>query len=444
MRIVASHLVLPGGYHVLVGRESARFQSLVEYFWFGIVGAVALALALGALVGWLVRRAMLFEVQRISRMAAAIVEGDLSRRLPEAHGSSELHDLASMVNSMLEQLARQNEALAAEIAIRKEAEKALHQAQHGLEQLITQRTQELAEANDSLRRSEARFALAVDAAGDGFIDWVVATDTFYASPRLLELCGMPPATRFAGRADYLARFPYHPDDRDRVIAAINGHFAKGAVRLEEEMRILRHGELRWLHLTGLCSRDATGALVRWTAAITDITERRAAEEALRLSERRYALAMEATGDGHFDWDIAADKFYASPLLLEMIGLDPGNGFSSRQEFLDRFPFHPEDRRGYEQALAAHFEGRTARLDTEMRILPGGELRWIHLTGLCLARRERQAHPLGGIGNRRHRAQARRGRIARAPGHARPRATGRSRRRVRMARRRRRGRKSLVA
>ena len=396
MRIVASHLLLPGGYHLLVGRESARFQSLVDYFWFGIAGAVALALALGALVGWLVRRALLFEVQRISRMAAAIVEGDLSRRLPEGHGSSELDDLAGMVNSMLEQLARQNEALAGEIAIRKEAEKSLQQAHHDLEQLVTQRTLELAEANDSLRRSEARFALAVDAAGDGFVDWVVATDTFYASPRLLEFCGLPASTKFAGRADYLARFPYHPDDRERVIAAINGHFARGTLRLEEEMRILRHGAVRCLHLTGLCSRDSTGALVRWTAAITDVTDRRAAEEALRLSERRYALAMEATGDGHWDWDIPADKFYASPLLLEMIGIDPGNAFSSRQEWLRRFPFHPDDRRGYEQALAAHFEGRTARLDMEMRILPRGELRWIHLTGLCL--RDERGKPIRWAGS----------------------------------------------
>ena len=33
MRIVASHVMLPGGYHLLMGRESARFESLVERFW---------------------------------------------------------------------------------------------------------------------------------------------------------------------------------------------------------------------------------------------------------------------------------------------------------------------------------------------------------------------------------------------------------------------------
>ena len=41
MRIVASHVMLPGGYHLLMGRESARFESLVERFWYGIAGARA-------------------------------------------------------------------------------------------------------------------------------------------------------------------------------------------------------------------------------------------------------------------------------------------------------------------------------------------------------------------------------------------------------------------
>src|SRR4029453_19333539 len=52
MRVVVSHLALPGGYHLLIGRESARFQSLVDYFWFGIATATAIVLVLGAGIGW--------------------------------------------------------------------------------------------------------------------------------------------------------------------------------------------------------------------------------------------------------------------------------------------------------------------------------------------------------------------------------------------------------
>src|ERR1700681_1059848 len=97
-RVVVSHVKLPGGYHLLMGRESARFQSLVDLFWFGIAGATAIALVLGAVIGWLIRRALLAEVDDVSRAAAAIVEGDLSRRLPTRQGSNALDTLARTVN----------------------------------------------------------------------------------------------------------------------------------------------------------------------------------------------------------------------------------------------------------------------------------------------------------------------------------------------------------
>ena len=51
MRVVASHVTLPGGYHLLMGRESVRFESLVERFWYGIAGAIAIVLVLGAVIG---------------------------------------------------------------------------------------------------------------------------------------------------------------------------------------------------------------------------------------------------------------------------------------------------------------------------------------------------------------------------------------------------------
>ncbi|HKC44664.1 MAG TPA: PAS domain-containing protein, partial [Burkholderiales bacterium] len=80
-------------------------------------------------------------------------------------------------------------------------------------------------AEDALRTSEARYARAMEAAGDGHSDWNPETDAYYASPRLLEICGFPADTKFSGRADFLARLPLHPEDRDRFLEAIEGHYA---------------------------------------------------------------------------------------------------------------------------------------------------------------------------------------------------------------------------
>src|ERR1700694_2088073 len=70
-------------------------------------------------------------------------------------------------------------------------------------------------AEQELKRSEERYALVMAAADEGYWDWIVATDDFYASPRLLEMYGFPPGTTFAGRDDFLARFPLHPEDRPK-------------------------------------------------------------------------------------------------------------------------------------------------------------------------------------------------------------------------------------
>jgi PAS domain S-box-containing protein len=237
-------------------------------------------------------------------------------------------------------------------------------------------------AEEALRFSEQRYALAMEASGEGHWDWNVATDEYYASPRMLELYGFPPETTFKGRSDFLARFPFHPEDRPRWEEAVAAHFSGKTARFDIEIRMIPRGETRWIHLTGLLLRNASGKPIRWTGSVADVTARRNAEEALRLSEHRYALAMEATGDGHWDWNIPADKMYVSPLLLDICGLPADTTFASRSAWVDRFPFYPGERPRYQQAVAEHFAGKTTRVDVEIRIVPRGETRWVHMTGRC--------------------------------------------------------------
>ena len=168
LRVVVSHVRLPGGYHFLMGRESARFQSLVDLYWYGIAGTVGIVLVLGAVVGWMIRRALLSEVHEISRTASAIADGDFSRRVAMGGGSSELNALARTVNGMLEQLAGKNAALEGEIAVRRQAEHALHRAHDDLERLIVERTAQLKRANDLL--SAEKQTLEIIASGASLTD----------------------------------------------------------------------------------------------------------------------------------------------------------------------------------------------------------------------------------------------------------------------------------
>src|SRR5882762_9792511 len=194
-------------------------------------------------------------------------------------------------------------------------------------------------AEQELKRSEERYALVMAAADEGYWDWIVASDQFQASPRLLKMYGLPPGTTFAGRDDFLARIPLHPDDRPTWQNAVAAHFAGKTARLEMENRLLWGGETRWIYITGLATRDASGAVVRWTGATRDVTARRLAEEERRLSEERYALAMQASGAGYWDWKIATDEYYTSDRAREMLGLGAGALPASRAEIMEMVPMH---------------------------------------------------------------------------------------------------------
>src|SRR5262249_48980789 len=139
--------------------------------------------------------ALLSEVNEISRTASAIVEGDLSRRVAMPRGSAELDTLARTVNSMLEQLARQNIQLEDEIGVRRQAEQALHRAHGELEGLVAERTSQLARANDSLHRSESYLAEAQRLSHTGSWAWHVATrELVHWSQELYRMHGIDPET----------------------------------------------------------------------------------------------------------------------------------------------------------------------------------------------------------------------------------------------------------
>src|SRR6185369_15934885 len=65
--------------------------------------------------------------------------------------------------------------------------------------------------------------------------------------------------------------------------------------------------------------DEQSRIERLTHLASIAIERSKAIDALRRSEERYALAMEASGEGHWDWDIVAGTYHASARMLELYG-----------------------------------------------------------------------------------------------------------------------------
>src|SRR5437867_577100 len=290
MRVVASHVILPGGYHLLMGRESVRFESLVERFWYGITGAMVIVVVVGAVIGWLSHRALLSEVHEISRTASAIVKGDLSRRVVSSGGLHELESLARTVNGMLEQLARQNVQLEGEIAVRRKAEQALHRAHDDLERLVAERTVELARANESLHRSETCLAEAQRLSLTGSFGWNVSSGEIYWSQETFRIFEYDPATKLTLE---LVLQRIHPEDRALARQVID-RASQERKELDFERRLLMpDGSVKYVRVVDHPSTNESGN-VEFVGAVTDITDRKRAEQRLRAQYTVTQLLAEAT------------------------------------------------------------------------------------------------------------------------------------------------------
>ena len=253
----------------------------------------------------------------------------------------------------------------------------------GLYARLEQEVAEHKRSEAALRQSEERYVLAIEAAADGHAYWDVESGEFYCSPRWLEQWGLPPELATTTRQQMLDVFPWHPEDRPRVLALLDQVRETGADRLEMDTRVIVRGEVRWMHSTAVYVRDATGKLLRASTATTDITARRHAEDELRTSEERYALAMAGSNEGIFDWDLRTGSIYLPARTQELLGLPVGDPWKTREEWETCLTYHPGDLDRMKAALADLFSGKRP-YDHEVRfIMPNGQVRCFRARGKVL-------------------------------------------------------------
>ncbi len=239
-----------------------------------------------------------------------------------------------------------------------------------------------------LRREQLELAL--DGAEGGLWDYDLQNDSIILDERSAAIVERQEAfvMPFSGCRDYI-----HPEDLASVKGCFERHLAGQTALMSAEYRIvLPSGRIKWiLHRGRLCRRDAAGKPLRMRGTLMDITEHKEAEEARRQlqqqlaeSEARLKLALEATEDGIWDWDLKKDEVFISNHWVEMLGYTCEDIPNSAKVLFEIM--HPEDKEAAREQLHRHLAGETPSYEAEFRALTrDGQWKWILSRGRIVSR-----------------------------------------------------------
>lgn len=176
------------------------------------------------------------------------------------------------------------------------------------------------------RTEQRRLDLVVRGARVGIVDWDGVTHETYYSPRFRVIRGYAPDAETSDWPDYF-KVMIHPDDRERVtrrwVTFIKGkgpEGPRGDFYAPEEYRLLRaDGSYVWVEVSGMAVRDERDFVVRWIAAIVDITERREQREQLQRQndtlKENVRLREEVERIGRHDIKTPLNSIVSVPRLL---------------------------------------------------------------------------------------------------------------------------------
>ncbi|MGD8782443.1 MAG: PAS domain S-box protein [Ignavibacteria bacterium] len=129
--------------------------------------------------------------------------------------------------------------------------------------------------------------------------------------------------------------------------------------------------------------------------VRDITKRKEAESALKESEERLRLALQATKQGIYDWDLRTDEVKVNPDYAYMLGYDPDEFTLTKQKWIDML--YQEDKNNTLKILSDYLEGRIKEYYVEFRLLTkAGNWKWILSIGEIVEKDEK-GNPLRMLG-----------------------------------------------
>jgi PAS domain S-box-containing protein len=204
-------------------------------------------------------------------------------------------------------------------------------------------------ANAELEGSEKRLAQAQRTAHIGSWEWNAITNEIIWSDEQYRLLGFVPGA-FTPTTD-LGLASVHPDDRSLMLAWMETVLSNKESS-ELDNRVVRpNGEVRALHTKATAILDGSGNVVRLVGTSQDITEQKAAEQALGAAEQKYRSIFEQSSEGIFQNTPEGRFLSANPALARMLGFDSPEELISERADIGRQGYTSPTVRGkYREAL----------------------------------------------------------------------------------------------
>ncbi|WDT80059.1 MAG: PAS domain S-box protein [Candidatus Manganitrophus sp.] len=226
-------------------------------------------------------------------------------------------------------------------------------------------------SEEALRRSEERFRSYFEL---GLIGMAITSPTkgiLEVNDKICEILGYD--------RNELAKRTWaeltHPDDLATDVALFNRVMAGEIDGYTVDKRWIRK-DSRVIDTTisVKCVRRPDGSIDHFVALLEDITKRKRAEEALRESEERLRLALEAAQMGTFDWDMLRNRITWSRGHEKLWGFAPGEFGGTYEAFSERV--HAEDLPGIEAEISRTVAAREPWAREFRVVWPDGSLHWV--------------------------------------------------------------------
>jgi PAS domain S-box-containing protein len=225
---------------------------------------------------------------------------------------------------------------------------------------------------EALRKSEEKFRLVLDG-----IAALVAVTTPEGK---VEFVNQQVVEYFAKTRDELKdRWPseaVHPDDRDAACAGWMEAVQSGHP-FEIDHRLRRHdGVYRWFRMRGRPSRDGQGQIVRWYSMLTDIDERKKAEQQLEEQEKELRQVLDLAPQLVTVYGPGRERLYANRVALIYFGM----GLDEWRQLPMGSDTHPDDlQRLKDPTMHAFSAGLAFEMETRLR-KHDGSYRWFIARG----------------------------------------------------------------